>query len=347
MWNRNAVLVAVLGCLVIAAIIGTALASEGGGEETQGDLLKFSSKEEIEAFLKEHAQGVKSGNGYPWMAGTGQETAMDAPAPTSAPPAPSAARDYSTTNVQVEGVDEADFLKNDGRYIYVISGETIAILEAFPAEDARIVSETRIEGFPTALFLAGDRLTVFVTGTEEIMTTVKGSATPVPVQRAVTHAYIYDIADRSDPERVRTRTFTGSYYDARMIGDNVYVLTREAPVWIRDEIVLPEVRTDGSEPILPDVYRPGTPLQNYVFYTASAFSVKNDRATPDAETFLLGYDTTLFASQKNLYIATATWGPPERRPTTPAAGSRRSSTGSRSMTQGLSMRPWAGFPGTS
>ncbi|MBT0733960.1 beta-propeller domain-containing protein [Methanoculleus bourgensis] len=303
MWNRKAVLVVVLGCLVIAAIIGTALASEDAGNETLGDLQKFSSKEEIEAFLKEHAQGVEHGNGYSWLPGSGgQETAMDAPAPTSAPPAPTAARDYSTTNVQVEGVDEADFLKNDGKYIYVISGETLAILEAFPAEEGKIVSETRIDGIPTALFLAGDRLVVFASGTEESMTTVKGSITPVPIQRTVTHAYIYDIADRSEPDLVRTQTFTGSYYDARMIGDDVYVLTREAPVWIRDEIVLPEVRTDGGEPILPDVYRPGTPLQNYVFYTASAFSVKNDRDTPDAETFLLGYDTTLFASQKNLYI---------------------------------------------
>ncbi|MDN7012084.1 hypothetical protein FGW20_03290 [Methanoculleus sp. FWC-SCC3] len=296
------VLVVVLGSLVIAAIIGTALASEDAGDETQGDLLKFSSKDEVEAFLKEHAQGVKSGNGYPRMPGTtGQETVMDAPAPTSAPPAPSA-RDYSTTNVQVEGVDEADFLKNDGRYIYVISGDSLTILEAFPAEDAKIVSETRIEGIPTALFLSGDRLVVFATGTEDHTTSVKGSATPIPVQRVVTHAYIYDIGDRSEPELVRAQTFTGSYYDARMIGDNVYALTQEAPVWIRDEIALPEVRTDGGDPILPDVYRPGTPLQNYVFYTASAFSVRNDRATPDAETFLLGYDTTLFASQKNLYI---------------------------------------------
>ncbi|MCM2465344.1 beta-propeller domain-containing protein [Methanoculleus oceani] len=291
-----------LGCLVIAAIIGTALASEDAGESTWGDLRKFASKEEIEAFLAEHAQGGWSDGGYSWAPGaTKQETAMDAPAP-AATSAPTAARDYSTTNVQVQGVDEADFLKNDGRYIYVISGETLAILEAFPAEDAKIVSETRIDGLPTALFLSGDRLTVFATGTEERMTAVKGSIAPVPVHRAVTHAYIYDIGDRNDPELVRTQTFTGSYYDARMIGDNVYVLTREAPLWIRDEIVLPEVRTDGGEPILPDIYRPETPLQNYVFYTASAFSVKNDRGTPDAETFLLGYDTTLFASAKNLYI---------------------------------------------
>lgn len=298
-----------LGCLVIAAIIGTALASEGGGEEIRGDLRKFASKEEIEAFLKEHAQGGWSDGGYTWAPGsTKQETGMDAPMP-AATSAPTAARDYSTTNVQVQGVDEADFLKNDGKYIYILSGETLAILEAYPAEDAKIVSETRIEGRPTALFLAGDRLTVFATGTEESMTTVKGSVTPVPVQRAVTHAYIYDIADRSDPDLVRTRTFTGSYYDARMIGDNVYVLTREAPVWIRDEIVLPEVRTDGAPPLRPDVYRPETPLQNYIFYTASAFCVRNDSGTTDAETFLLGYDTTLFASQKNLYIGYRNTGP--------------------------------------
>ncbi|MDK2890470.1 MAG: hypothetical protein PWR21_1102 [Methanoculleus sp.] len=309
MWNRKAVLVTVLGCLVIAAIIGTALASEDAGEEIRGDLRKFASKEEIEAFLAEHAQGGWSGGGYTWAPGsTKQETGMDAPMP-AATSAPTAARDYSTTNVQVQGVDEADFLKNDGKYIYIISGETLAILEAFPAEDAKIVSETRIEGRPTALFLAGDHLTVFATGTEEITTTVKGSVTPVPVQRGVTHAYIYNIADRSDPDLVRTRTFTGSYYDARMIGENVYVLTQEAPLWIRDEIVLPEVRTDGGEPILPDVYRPGTPLQNYVFYTASAFSVRNDSGTTDAETFLLGYDTTLFAAQKNLYIGYRNTGP--------------------------------------
>lgn len=227
---------------------------------------------------------------------------MDAPAPASVPSAPTAAHDYSTTNVQVQGVDEADFLKNDGKYIYIISGETLAILEAFPEEDAKIVSETRIDGHPTALFLAGDRLVVFAATTEEQMTAVEGSVTPVPVWRTVTHACVYDIGDRRNPERVRTLTFTGDYYDARMVGDYVYAFTRESPVWVRDEIVLPEVRTGSAPPLRPDVYRPESPLQNYVFYTASAFSVRNDSGTPDAETFLLGYDTTLFASQKNLYI---------------------------------------------
>ncbi len=290
-----------LGCLVVAAIIGTALASENTGEETWGDLRKFGSKEEIEAFLKE--QGGWTG-GYPrTTGGAGSEVVDYAPAPmaTSAPTA-APAGDYSTTNVQVQGVDEADFLKNDGKYIYIVSGGTLAIVEAFPAKDAKIVSETWIGGSPKALFLKGDRLVVFATAVEEEMTPVRGSVTPVPISRTVTHAYIYDISDRGNPERIRDVTFTGDYYDARMIGDYVYALTRESPVWIYDGIALPEVRSGEGEAILPDVYRPQSPLQNYVFYTAGAFSVRNDTGAPDAETFLLGYDTTLFVSQKNLYI---------------------------------------------
>ena len=35
------------------------------------------------------------------------------------------AADYSKTNIQVEGVDEADFVKNDGKYIYVIAQDKI------------------------------------------------------------------------------------------------------------------------------------------------------------------------------------------------------------------------------
>ncbi len=303
------VLVVALGCLVITAIIGTALASEEVGAEAYGDLRKFASSEEIEAFLKEHARGGWGDSGYPRSTGGVVPEVDYAPAPMATSAPTSSAGDHSTTNVQVRGVDEADYLKNDGKYIYVISGELLAIVEAFPAEDAKIVSETRIDGSPMALFLAGDRLVVFATTTDQEMITVEGSVTPVPVWRTVTHAYVYDISDRKDPEQVRDVTFTGNYYDARMVGDYVYTITQESPVWVRDRIALPEVRSGSGEWVQPDVYRPGSPLQNYVFYTAGGFSVRNDTGAPDAETFLLGYDTTLFASQENLYIGYRNMGP--------------------------------------
>ncbi|HOF96316.1 MAG TPA: beta-propeller domain-containing protein [Methanoculleus sp.] len=307
MENWRSVAAAALGCLVVAAIIGTALASDEAGTDTLGDLQKFGSKEEIEVFLKENTQ--KGWNGYPGApGGAGRETGMNAPAPMATAAPTSSTRDYSTTNVQVEGVDEADFVKNDGKYIYILSGGTLAIVEAFPAKDAKILSETRIEGTPEALFLAGDRLVVFAVATEEEMTTPAGSVTPVPISRTVTHAHVYDIRDRSGPELIRTLTFTGDYYDARMVGEYVYALTRESPLWVRDDLALPAVREGEAPPIRPEIYRPKTPMQNYVFYTASAFSVRG-KGAPDAETFLLGYDTTLFASQENLYIGYRNMGP--------------------------------------
>jgi len=35
--------------------------------------------------------------------------------------------DYSTTNVQVEGVDEADVVKTDGKYIYQINNNRVVV----------------------------------------------------------------------------------------------------------------------------------------------------------------------------------------------------------------------------
>ena len=42
--------------------------------------------------------------------------------------------DYSTTNVQVQNVDESDYLKNDSKYLYIVSQNTLSIIDAYPAE---------------------------------------------------------------------------------------------------------------------------------------------------------------------------------------------------------------------
>jgi len=43
------------------------------------------------------------------------------------------APEHSTTNIQVAGVDEADTVKTDGEYLYVVSGPNIYILKAYPS----------------------------------------------------------------------------------------------------------------------------------------------------------------------------------------------------------------------
>ena len=60
-----------------------------------------------------------------------------------------------------------DFVKNDGKYIYLIADRALVIIDAYPAEQARIVSTTPFMESPAEIFLEGDRLVVFANGNDE------------------------------------------------------------------------------------------------------------------------------------------------------------------------------------
>lgn len=90
-----------------------------------------------------------------------------APAPAagaaerSSQEAAGAQEDYSTTNIQVAGVDEADIVKSDGSYLYVRSGQKVEIVAAYPATSARVVSGINCDSQPLGLFVDGAMLVVF------------------------------------------------------------------------------------------------------------------------------------------------------------------------------------------
>src|SRR5208337_2644953 len=67
---------------------------------------------------------------------------------------------YSTTNVQVAGVDELDTVKTDGEYIYTVSGNTVFIVNA-SLSNAGVVSRIVCDDFaPAGIFVSGDRLAI-------------------------------------------------------------------------------------------------------------------------------------------------------------------------------------------
>jgi inhibitor of cysteine peptidase len=314
MTNAKLQVCIILGIAMIAGIISVALIQQGDtGLAAENALKKFSSVEEIRAYLKANAE--QSGYSPPfWASGAVKTTsqssrdAMNGEANGAAFPMPAAALsptyagDYSTTNVQVKGVDEADFVKNDGKYIYMIAGTKLVIVDAYPAEDAKIVSETHLSRQPVEMYLQGDRLVVFSTGAENVYIKPKQSVTPIPYYRDVTFADIYSVRDRAKPELLRTINTSGNYYDSRMIGDYVYAITSESVNWYNDDIVMPEVRDGEKVPVSPDVYYFDIPYCCYSFHTLSSFNIKNDEPV-NAETFMLGYTTTLYVSKENLYMA--------------------------------------------
>ena len=68
--------------------------------------------------------------------------------------------DYSTTNVQVEGVDEADIVKTDGEYIYLVKSNTIYIVNASDLKIANklILDEDDDDFMPKEIFVNKDKL---------------------------------------------------------------------------------------------------------------------------------------------------------------------------------------------
>ena len=136
---------------------------------TQTTLNKFSSYEELKTFLETSSSLP---NNY-WLGPVRGDAMLESgdfsaqvKTPEPAPAVPTetsetAGSDYSKTNVQVEGVDEADIVKTDGEYIYIVSGGNITIVKAVPAEEARVLSKIILNGYVTGIFVNGDKLAVF------------------------------------------------------------------------------------------------------------------------------------------------------------------------------------------
>jgi uncharacterized secreted protein with C-terminal beta-propeller domain len=221
---------------------------------------------------------------------------------------------YSQTNVQVAGVDEPDFVKNDAKYIYLISGSTLTIVDAYPPISASVLSRTELEDTPREIFISGDRLVLLKTGSADIAVSssppVSDSSEKVaimppryPYYRSapVTHAVFYDISDRAHPKLVKEFTIDGDYVNARMIDNTVYLLSRESVYPYDDRIIVPAVRESNKVIMAPDVYYFDNPEPQYDFTTITSFDVGNG-ITKDAKTFLVGSGNIIYVSPQALYV---------------------------------------------
>ena len=124
---------AVIGIIAVVLILGVIFVSQHGpvwretvGEQSANtDLKTFTSWNDVKLFLNSSSPSQRGYYGYggdmaiATMA-TGAPTAGAVPRQASSAESTSTAQsqtatDFSTTNVQVEGVDEADKMKNDGK----------------------------------------------------------------------------------------------------------------------------------------------------------------------------------------------------------------------------------------
>ena len=148
-------------------------------------------------------------------------------------------RVYSETNVQVDGVDEADIIETDGDNLYILTDHELIIAEAWPAEDLAISSRVTIEGDPIGEYLHGDRLTVISQTSDdpwlrpfdpmEPSFIVADRWWPMP-RNLDTWVTVFDVSDRESPVIVERTKLDGTHVQTRRIDDSVFVVLRDHDV---------------------------------------------------------------------------------------------------------------------
>lgn len=169
---------------------------------------------------------------------------MDADAVNSPVPESESAEDYSDTNVQVAGVDEADFVKNDGSYIYIVGDDSFEILDAWPPQEARVLTSVKIEGTAKKLFVYNNKALVYSSiGSSDARfygynpgECTYGYDCDFTGDGLMLKVTVFDITEKTAPVLLRETLFSGSYLNARRINSMVYTA-----------VIFPEITIAGVQ----------------------------------------------------------------------------------------------------
>ena len=133
----------------------------------------------------------------------------------------SSTRDYSKTNIQVEGVDEADIIKTDGNYIYSLSESKVLITNVEDMNNPKVES-TIEEGssIPVDLILYKDKL-VIISSKD-----TSNTGRYYYYNNSNTVVTIYDISNKSKPKLVKSLELYEPYETTRSIDGNLYVFSK-------------------------------------------------------------------------------------------------------------------------
>lgn len=240
--------------------------------------------------------------------------------------------DYSTTNNQVDNVDEADIVKTDGKNIFYISNNIVNIIDAnnleLLSEINGYMSDESGESFsPSQLFINGTKLVVIGSFYKrETITSDEREEDSVIFDYAyvnsinMTKAMVYDITDGKNPKLLREVALDGYYKSARMIEDNIYFISSKGIGYygvdqIKEEDLLPtvedsiDITVSKKIPCTDIAYFPGS--DSYSYTLVGGFNINNDEPL-SVETFF-GAGDTVYCSENNLYLTRPIYNSEYRR----------------------------------
>ena len=217
--------------------------------------------------------------------------------------------EFSKTNLQEDGIDEADIVKTDGNYIYYSGiNNRVVIVDANLNQVAEIKLEEDGTGYGGVqeIYVNGNKLIVITQKQTAIYSTeiINSDAISYNIPQTLTKVRLYNVEDKSNVVKERELELEGNYVSSRMIDENVYIITNQT-INTESENLRPTYRdsiTDNSEKLVnyEDMYYiENENIKQYL--NIAGFNVnKNEEVKVQS---FLGIGDTVYANENNLYVA--------------------------------------------
>ena len=219
-------------------------------------------------------------------------------------------------------MDEADTVKTDGQYLYVInqnyaasSQNNVFVLNADPQNPA-VVSKIALgnDSALAGMYLSQDGNTMVVVGSNYAnmivypMVMIAGGGTPFypgfSNYGVSSFIYVYDVSDKAAPTLTYNYTLTGSYFDSRMIGNDVYVVVSQPA----------DLLNNGTRPAhslqqhgCPNDFAPQHLLHRHQRHLLHLHHVRRlgyhgHILAPSSMTIMMSGTSNMYVSQSNMYV---------------------------------------------
>ena len=248
-------------------------------------------------------------------------------------------KDYSTTNLQMEGVDESDIAKIDGSYIYTVEDKYIVITDI---QDGKLEEVTRFlpkdcgaADRVMEIYVDGDQLILVVQGYETsldgnskagsdketsdketkdeensdketaVSDVAKDGAFCYKMNgKSTTQIQVYSIVDRRNPEFEGRLIQDGYYNTSRKIGDVVYLFTQyhmtsDVVGYVEKEYTSVIPKVNGEKVAAGEIYLPESSGESGIL--VSSLDVNKPDKVLDSKLVISGYAQT-YISKDALYL---------------------------------------------
>ncbi|MGD0319604.1 MAG: beta-propeller domain-containing protein [Nitrososphaerales archaeon] len=295
----------------LLAVIGTAAVVAAFSLSSQGQLFptnpapdavpqglgSFQSYSQLQGYISANAKSAQQySQSGTWFGGRalvfGDVDPMALNAATATFSTSAASGSFTSTNVQVQGVDEPDTVKTDGTHLFVSTDDSVTIMNAYPPSSASILSTISFgKSGVIGIEITPGRLAVID-------------------QRYSNQSYvdilIYDISNPSSPTLMDNTSVAGTYVAARLAQGYVYAIIQQQSYQF--------VNGGNATAAMPEIFENGvrTTIQpTSVYYTSNnaqislyTFILSISMSTGKQGTLcvLTGPSSTVYVSTSNIYV---------------------------------------------